>query len=90
MHSSAINRTQTDSAYSPIECHSQLGIGVERSTICSGISLPKRHWNADCGNTYILYFDALQALEHVAELQAASQATSGAYTLSPYNTCHMV
>lgn len=75
IHSCAINQSRTESDHSPIECKLQLSIGIVRATVCSGVSLTKRHWNADCRNTYC---EALQAPECVAKLQAASQAASHA------------
>ena len=58
MQSCAINQSRTESDHSPIECQLQFNIGVVCATVCNGVSLPKRHWNADCRN---MYCDALQA-----------------------------
>ena len=73
MRSCAVTRSRTESDHSPIECQLQLRIGVVCATVCNGVSLTRRYWNADCRNTY---YDALQAPQCVAELQAASQAAS--------------
>ena len=82
MQSCAINQSRTESDHSPIECQLQFNIGVVCATVCNGVNLPKRHWNADCRNKYC---DALQAPECVTELQAASQAASDADITSAFH-----
>ena len=87
VYSCAINQSRTESDHSPIECDLQLSIGVVRKAVCNGVSLPKRHWNADCRNTYC---DALQAPGCVPRLQAASQAASDADITSAFHHLFIV